>query len=153
LVKGDNLMVGYYKNDEATRNTIDADGWLHTGDLGVIDKNNYIFIRGRCKNMLLGASGQNIYPEEIEAKISNQPYVQECVVVEREGKLVALIYPEKESIDSHLTSEQNLREIMNENRIRINKELPKYSQISAIELVDQEFEKTPKKNIKRYLYT
>lgn len=153
LVRGENVMMGYYKNEEATRATIDDEGWLHTGDLGVIDKNNYIFIRGRCKNMLLGPSGQNIYPEELEDKMSSQPYVQECVVIEREGKLVALVFPEKESVQADSVSEEQLLTIMNENRHRANKELPRYEHIARVELVDQEFEKTPKKNIKRYLYT
>ncbi|MDX9883152.1 MAG: AMP-binding protein [Prolixibacteraceae bacterium] len=153
LVKGENVMLGYYKNEEATRATIDADGWLHTGDLGVVDENNYIFIRGRSKNMLLGPSGQNIYPEELEDKFTNQPYVAECVVIEREGKLVALVYPDKESVQSASFSEEQLIHVMNENRHRVNKELPRYEHISRIELVDQEFEKTPKKNIKRFLYT
>lgn len=153
LVKGENLMLGYYKNEEATRTTIDAEGWLHTGDLGVIDKDNYIYIKGRSKNMLLGASGQNIYPEELEDKLSNQPYVAECVVIDRDGKLVALVFPEKESIQADAVSEEQLANIMNENRLRVNKELPRYEHISRIELVNEEFEKTPKKNIKRYLYS
>ncbi len=153
MVKGENVMMGYYKNEEATRAAIDADGWLHTGDLGVIDENNYIFIRGRSKNMLLGPSGQNIYPEELEDKLTTQPYVAECVVIERERKLVALVYPDKESVQSASLTEEQLITIMNENRHRVNKELPKYEHISRIELVNQEFEKTPKKNIKRFLYT
>ncbi|HBL74430.1 MAG: long-chain fatty acid--CoA ligase [Bacteroidetes bacterium GWF2_42_66] len=153
MVKGENVMMGYYKNEEATRAAIDADGWLHTGDLGVIDESNYIFIRGRSKNMLLGPSGQNIYPEELEDKLTTQPYVAECVVIERERKLVALVYPDKESVQSASLTEEQLMTIMNENRHRVNKELPRYEHISRIELVDQEFEKTPKKNIKRFLYT
>lgn len=153
LVKGENVMAGYYKNDEATLAAIDTDGWLHTGDLGITDENDFIYIRGRSKNMLLGASGQNIYPEELEAKLSNQPYVQECVVIDRDGKLVALVFPEKESMQADHISDEQLPQIMNENRLRVNRELPRYEHISAIELVDQEFEKTPKRNIKRYLYT
>lgn len=153
LVKGDNLMTGYFKNEEATLAAIDSEGWLHTGDLGVTDADNFIYIRGRSKNMLLGPSGQNIYPEELEAKLSNQPYVQECVVIEREGKLVALIYPEKETIQAEGVNEEQLESIMNENRLRVNRELPRYEHISRIELVEEEFEKTPKRNIKRYLYT
>ncbi len=152
LVRGENVMMGYYKNEEATRATIDDDGWLHTGDLGIIDPNNYIFIRGRSKNMLLGPSGQNIYPEELEDKLTNQPYVAECVVVEREKKLVALVYPDKESVQAASLTEEQLMAAMNENRHRVNKELPRYEHISRIELVDCEFEKTPKKNIKRFLY-
>ena len=153
MVRGENVMMGYYKNEEATRAAIDAEGWLHTGDLGVIDKNNYIFIRGRSKNMLLGPSGQNIYPEELEEKLTNQPYVSECVVIEREKKLVALVYPDKESVKSASLTDDQLKAAMNENRHRVNKELPRYEHISRIELVDQEFEKTPKKNIKRFLYS
>lgn len=153
MVKGTNVMLGYYKNEEATQEAIEPDGWLHTGDLGVIDENNYIFIRGRSKNMLLGPSGQNIYPEEIEAKLSNLPFVQECVVVDRNGALVALIYAEPESVEAEQLTSEALVKMMESNRISANKKLPKYSQISRIELVEEEFQKTPKKNIKRYLYT
>ncbi|MGQ8338910.1 AMP-binding protein [Sunxiuqinia sp. A32] len=153
LVKGSNVMLGYYKNEEATREAIDEDGWLHTGDLGVIDSNNYIFIRGRSKNMLLGPSGQNIYPEEIEAKLSNLPYIQECVVTEREGKLVALVFADPESVQADNLDAGSLTSEMENNRKHANRELPKYSQISKIELVKVEFQKTPKRNIKRYLYT
>ncbi len=153
MVKGENVMLGYYKNDEATQDAIDADGWLHTGDLGLIDENNYIFIKGRSKNMLLGPSGQNIYPEEIEAKLSNLPYVQECVVIDREGVLIALVYAEPESVEADQLNDETLVKAMEENRVHANKELPKYSQISKIELMNEEFEKTPKRNIKRYLYT
>lgn len=153
LVKGDHVMLGYYKNEEATRQAIDEDGWLHTGDLGITDHNNYIFIKGRSKNMLLGPSGQNIYPEEIEAKLSNQHFVLECVVVEREGKLVALVFPDAESMAAHHVHAGRLPHIMEENRLAVNKDLPKYSQVTRIELMESEFEKTPKRNIKRYLYT
>lgn len=152
-VKGTNVMLGYYKNEKATAETIDNDGWMHTGDLGVIDRDNFIYIRGRSKNMLLGPSGQNIYPEEMEAKLNNLPYVLECVVTERDGKFVAFVYPDPELIESEKTSPEQLNEIMSENCKLANKELPKYSQLSSITLVDKEFEKTPKRNIKRYLYT
>lgn len=152
LVKGDNVMLGYYKNEEATRQAIDEEGWLHTGDLGVIDSDNYIYIRGRCKNMLLGPSGQNIYPEEIEIKMSNQPFVAECVVVERERKLVGLVFPDQESMQEHRIEQDQLSQIMETNRQTVNRDLPKYSQISRIELVAKEFEKTPKRNIRRYKY-
>jgi long-chain acyl-CoA synthetase len=152
LVKGENVMLGYYKNEEATRQAIDEEGWLHTGDLGVIDSNNYIYIKGRCKNMLLGPSGQNIYPEEIEIKLSNQPFVAECVVVDREGKLVALVFPDGESMQEHQIEQDQLALIMETNRQTVNRDLPKYSQISRIELVSKEFEKTPKRNIRRYKY-
>lgn len=154
MVKGDNLMTGYYKNPEATAQAIDEDGWMRTGDLGVTDANNFIYIRGRSKNMLLGPSGQNIYPEELEAKLSSQHFVMECVVVERESKLVALVYPDYESLQVHHQNKpETIAHIMEEYRVKVNKELAKYSQISQIELVEAEFEKTPKRNIKRYLYT
>lgn len=151
-VKGENVMLGYFKNEEATKESFTDDGWLKTGDLGVIDKNNFIYIRGRSKNMLLGASGQNIYPEEIEAKISNQKYVAECVVTERDEKLIALVYPDHDSIKLEKVAESDLQYIMEENRKKVNSELPKYEQVNSIELVKEEFEKTPKKNIKRFKY-
>lgn len=151
-VKGENVMLGYYKNEEATREAFTKDGWLKTGDLGIIDKNNFIYIRGRSKNMILGASGQNIYPEEIEAKVTNLPFVAECVVTEREGKLVAMVYPDLEALKTENIAEDELPKIMEENRQKVNGELPKYEQISKIELVNEEFEKTPKKNIKRFKY-
>ena len=153
LVKGDNLMLGYYKNEDATSETIDQDGWLHTGDLGVTDSNQFIYIKGRCKNMLLGANGQNIYPEEIEVKLSNMPMVAECVVVERDGKLVGLVFPDNDAINERGVSDSQLEELMEENRLLVNKDLPRYSQLSRIEFVKEEFEKTPKRNIKRYRYT
>lgn len=151
-VKGENVMLGYYKNEKATQEAFTEDGWLKTGDLGIIDKNNFIFIKGRSKNMILGPSGQNIYPEEIEAKLSNMPYIAECVVTERKRKLVALIYPDIEAIKTDNIEETGLTEIMEHNRKKVNAELPKYEQISSIELVNEEFEKTPKKNIKRFKY-
>ncbi|MBN2520142.1 MAG: AMP-binding protein [Bacteroidales bacterium] len=150
MVKGENVMNGYYKNEKATKEVIEEDGWLHTGDLGVIDKDNMIFIRGRSKNMLLGPSGQNIYPEEIEAKINTIPVIMESVVIQEGDKLVALIYPDDDVLKSeHIDSLENkLKEIRDE----INKDLPKYMQISEIRIHDEEFVKTPKKNIKRFLY-
>ena len=153
LVKGTNVMSGYYKNEKATAEAIDSEGWLHTGDLGIIDKADFIYIRGRCKNMLLGSSGQNIYPEEMEAKLSNYPYVLECVITGREGKLVALVYPDPEMIEAEKPDKERLKEIMAENCRQVNRELPRFAQLNSIILVDQEFEKTPKRNIKRYLYT
>ena len=153
LVKGTNVMMGYYKNEKATNDAIDSDGWLHTGDLGVIDADDFIYIRGRCKNMLLGPSGQNIYPEEMEAKLNNLPYVLECVITEREGKLVAFVFPDPERIEAEKPDENRLKHIMADNCKHVNRELPKYAQINSIILVDKEFEKTPKRNIKRYLYT
>jgi long-chain acyl-CoA synthetase len=151
-VKGENVMLGYYKNEKATTEAFTDDGWLKTGDLGVIDSDNFIYIRGRSKNMILGPSGQNIYPEEIEAKLSNQPYVAECVVVDREHRLVGLVFPDKEAMKMDKVKEAQLTEIMENNRKKINSELPGYEQVARIELVEEEFEKTPKKNIKRYKY-
>ena len=150
LTKGANLMLGYYKNEEATRQVIDKDGWYHTGDLGTMDKSEHIFIRGRIKNMLLGSNGQNIYPEEIEDKLSSMPMVSECIVVQRGDKLVALVYPDKDELVSFTREE--LEGIMDQNRQELNKQLPAYCRIQAIELQEEEFAKTPKKSIKRYLY-
>lgn len=152
LVKGDNVMLGYYKNEEATRQTIDADGWLHTGDLGIIDKDGYLYIKGRSKNMLLGPNGQNIYPEEIEAQINNLPYVQESLVIEQDGKLIALIFPDFDAADKDGIPTSNLEKIMEENRHVVNKSLPSYCQIVKVKLYPEEFEKTPKRSIKRFLY-
>ncbi len=146
LVRGENVMRGYYKNLQATDDVFTEDGWLKTGDMGVIDKKGNVYLRGRCKNMILGSSGQNIYPEEIEDKVNSLPGVVESVVVERQGKLVALIYPE-ENNDKAAVEKQ-----MKDNLVAVNKQLPSYSQIVSIELVEQEFEKTPKKSIKRFLY-
>lgn len=151
-VKGENVMTGYYKNEQATKEAFTEDGWLKTGDLGVIDKNNFIFIKGRSKNMILGPSGQNIYPEEIEAKICNLPYVAECVVTERQGKLIAKVYPDFEAMEADNISNEELPDVMDENRKKLNAEIPRFEQISLFELVSEEFEKTPKKNIKRFKY-
>ncbi len=151
-VKGANVMLGYFKNDDANRNTFTQDGWLKTGDLGVIDRNNFIYIKGRSKNMLLGPSGQNIYPEELEARLCNLPYIQECVVVQRDAKLFALVYPDKEAMKTDGIEVSQLESIMANNRVKFNSEVPGYEQLTKIELVDIEFEKTPKRNIKRYLY-
>jgi long-chain acyl-CoA synthetase len=151
-VSGENIMLGYYKNEQATRDVFTEDGWLRTGDLGVIDANNFIYIKGRSKNMILGPSGQNIYPEEIEAMLSNMPYVAECVIVDRGHKLVALVYPDKDALKADNISDDQLKHIMSENQRKLNHELPRYENISEIILVEEEFEKTPKKNIKRYKY-
>jgi long-chain acyl-CoA synthetase len=151
-VKGENVMLGYFKNDQATSEAFTEDGWLKTGDLGVIDANNFIYIRGRSKNMILGSSGQNIYPEEIEAKLANMPYVAECVVVDRNKKLVALVYPDKEAMKADNMEESQLLHAMADNMKKLNHELPRYENISEIKLVEEEFEKTPKKNIKRFKY-
>ena len=145
-------MMGYYKNEEATKAVFTKDGWMRTGDLGVLDKEGNIFIHGRSKNMILGASGQNIYPEEIEDKLNNLPCVVESIVLEREGKLVALVYPDNSPEGKKHLGDKTITALMEENRQTLNKELPQYSQISAIELVLEEFAKTPKRSIKRYLY-
>ncbi len=152
LVRGENVMKGYYKNEEATKATIDKDGWLHTGDLGVIDEEGFIYIKGRHKDILLGPSGENIYPEVIEAKLNNLPFVEESLVIERDKKLVALVYPNMESADEAGLNEQTLQEKMEENRKTLNEQLPIYSRINKIELYPEEFEKTPTKKIKRFLY-
>jgi long-chain acyl-CoA synthetase len=151
-VRGENVMTGYFKNEQATKESFTEDGWLKTGDLGVIDKNNFIYIRGRSKNMILGPSGQNIYPEEIEAKVTNLPFVAECVITERNGKLVAMVFPDAEAMAAENMTHNDLPSIMDDNRKKLNGELPKYEQISSFELVREEFEKTPKKNIKRFKY-
>ena len=151
-VKGDNVMQGYYKNPEATE-AVMKDGWMNTGDLCQIDADGYIYIRGRDKNMILGPSGQNIYPEEIEQRLNNMPYVSESLVIDKDNKLVALIYPDIESATRQNISMDDLEKMMNENVAQLNKELPAYSQISAVKIFHEEFEKTPKRSIKRYLYT
>ncbi len=151
-VKGVNVMMGYYKNEEATKSVFTEDGWMRTGDLGVLDKDGNIFIHGRSKNMILGPSGQNIYPEELEDKFNSMPCVAESIVVDRDHKLVALVYPDTSADGKKLLGDKTITAQMEENRVAVNKELPQYSQISAVELVVQEFEKTPKRSIKRYLY-
>jgi len=152
-VRGENVMLGYYKNEQATKESFTDDGWLKTGDLGVIDENRFVYIRGRSKNMLLGPSGQNIFPEEIEAKLNNLPYVAECVVVDRKHKLVALVFPDYEAMKADEIEESQLHHLMNENLKKLNHELPKYENVKEIILVNEEFEKTPKKNIKRFKYS
>ena len=151
-VKGENVMRGYYKNDKATAEVIDSEGWLHTGDMGIIDKDKNIFIKGRYKNMILGPSGQNIYPEEIESKLNNMPFVNESIVVEKDGKLVALVYPDLEAADKCGISSCELEEAMEEIRVNLNKEVAPYENIAKIYIYPTEFEKTPKRSIKRYLY-
>ena len=152
LVKGPNVMLGYYKNEEATAETIDADGWYHTGDLGVMDKDGNVFIKGRSKNMLLGPSGQNIYPEEIEDLLNSLPYVSESLIIHRDGKLVALIHPDYDTAFKEEKTVQDVATQMEENRKELNKNLPAYSQIASVQIHSEEFEKTPKKSIKRFLY-
>ncbi len=151
-VKGINVMKGYYKNEEATKAVFTEDGWMRTGDLGVLDKKGNIYIHGRSKNMILGPSGQNIYPEELEDKLNSMPCVIESIVVDRDHKLVALVFPDTSNEGKKLMGTKTLTQVMEENRVAVNKNLPAYSQISAIELVASEFEKTPKRSIKRYLY-
>jgi long-chain acyl-CoA synthetase len=153
MIRGENVMYGYYKNEEATKQALDNEGWLHTGDLGLIDEENFIFIKGRSKSMILGASGQNIYPEEIEAKFNNMEFVMESVVIEKNEKLVALIYPDYELLDKQGVSEAELIKILDEKRKQLNNDMPAYMNVSAIKLHPEEFEKTPKKSIKRFLYT
>ena len=153
LVRGENVMIGYYKDEEATRNAFDHDGWLNTGDLGTLDEDGVIYIKGRSKNMILGASGQNIYPEEIEAQLNNLAFVQESLVLEKHGKLVALVFPDFESADAHGLNEAQLREKMDEHRRTLNTRLPTYCALAKIELYPKEFEKTPTRKIKRFLYT
>lgn len=152
-VIGENLMSGYFKNSEATSQIIDYEGWLHTGDLGTVDAQGNIFIRGRNKSMILGSSGQNIYPEEIEARLNNMPYVMESLVIESKGKLIALVCPDYEAVDAEHLDQKQLEEVMEENRKMLNSSVASYETVSKIQLYPHEFEKTPKKSIKRYLYS
>ena len=152
MTRGANVMLGYYKNPEATAEVLDDNGWLYTGDLGVMDKDGYLYIKGRSKNMILGPSGQNIYPEEIEARITNMDYVSESLIVEHDGKLMALIYPDYEQTDKEGLNAEEIENIMEEHRKLINQTLPQYSQIIGVKIYPEEFEKTPKRSIKRYLY-
>ena len=152
LVRGENVMDGYYKNPEATEKVFDKDGWMHTGDLGTMDKDGFIFIKGRCKSMILGPNGQNIYPEVIENKLNTLPFVMESLFIEREGKLYGLVYPDYTAADeSHLT-EEDLKLVMEENRQTLNSMVGSYEGLTKISLYPTEFEKTPKRSIKRYLY-
>lgn len=149
LVRGENVMRGYYKNIQATDNVFTDDGWMRTGDIGVLDRKGNLYLRGRSKNMILGASGQNIYPEEIEDKLNSMDGVAESVIVERDGKLIGLVFPEMQQIEDNL---EKITQMMNDNLQKLNKLLPGYSKVSDIEIVEKEFEKTPKKSIKRFLY-
>jgi len=152
MLKGDNVMLEYYKNEEATKAALPGDGWLRTGDLGIFDKDQYIFIKGRSKSMILGPSGQNIYPEIVEGRVNNMPYVTEAIVVDRDHKLVALVFADKEKAKADNLSEKDLAEVMEKNRHHLNSKLPKFMQVVKFNLVKEEFEKTPKKSIKRYMY-
>ena len=152
VCRGTNMMLGYYKNPEATSQIIDANGWLHTGDLGTIDDEGYVTVRGRSKNLLLTSSGQNIYPEEIESKLNNMPYVAESLIVLQHDKLVALIYPDFDDAFAHGLQQTDIVKVMEANRIELNQQLPNYSQISKVKIHFEEFEKTAKKSIKRFMY-
>lgn len=153
MTRGDNVMLGYYKNPEATAQVLEADGWLHTGDLGIMDKDGNVTIKGRSKNMLLGPSGQNIYPEEIEEQLNNMPFVAESIIIQQtDHKLMALIYPDFEEAYAQGISNQDIEAAMETNRVNLNAELPAYSQIARVKIYPEEFEKTPKKSIKRFLY-
>ena len=152
VCRGENVMLGYFKNEEATAQAIDSEGWLHTGDMAIKDQEGNIFIKGRCKNMLLTSTGQNIYPEEIEAKLNNMPFVNESLIILKGEKLVALVYPDSDDAFSHGMSMKQLAEAIEQNRIELNKTLPAYSQITKVKLYPEEFEKTAKKSIKRFLY-
>lgn len=151
-VRGENVMAGYYKNSQATKDSFTNDGWLRTGDLGVIDADGFIYIKGRCKTMLLGPSGQNIYPEEIEAKINNMPYVLEALVLQKDTRLIALVCPDFEAVDADTLTQEQLEVVMEDNRKLVNAELAAYEQINELRIFNHEFEKTPKKSIKRFLY-
>ena len=152
LTRGANVMLGYFKNEEATRTTLDSEGWYHTGDLGVIDEQGNLFIRGRSKNMLLGASGQNIYPEEIEDKLNTLPYVNESIVIQKGEKLYALIYPDFDEAKRDGLDESGLRMAMEQNRKDLNEMVAAYERLAGFKIYDSEFEKTPKRSIKRFLY-
>lgn len=153
ICRGPNVMLGYYKNEKATAEVIDSEGWLHTGDLGIMDKEGNVTIKGRSKNMLLGPSGQNIYPEEIEEKLNGYPMVAECIVIQQgDDKLAALIYPDFEEAEAAGMDNNAIEKLMEENRVALNTELPPYSQIARVKIYPEEFEKTPKKSIKRFLY-
>ena len=152
VTRGKNLMLGYYKNPEATRLAIDNDGWYHTGDQGIMSEDGHLFIKGRIKNMLLGSNGQNIYPEEIEDKLNSMTMVVESLVVKRDNKIVALVYPDFDTVKEMGLTESDLESIMEHNRAELNAKLPVFSKVSAIEIRQEEFAKTPKRSIKRYLY-
>ena len=152
VCRGMNMMLGYYKNPEATAQIIDVNGWLHTGDLGTIDDEGYVTVRGRSKNLLLTSSGQNIYPEEIESKLNNMPYVAESLIVLQHDKLVALIYPDFDDAFAHGLQQADTIKVMEANRVELNQQLPNYSQISKVKIHFEEFEKTAKKSIKRFMY-
>lgn len=152
ITRGTNVMLGYYKNEEATQLALDKDGWYHTGDLATMSKDGHLFIRGRSKNMLLGANGQNVYPEEIEDKLGSLTMVSECIIIQRGEHLIALVYPDMDEVKEMGFTDEDLKGVMEQNRQQLNEIIPAYSRIHAIEIREEEFEKTPKKSIKRYLY-
>jgi long-chain acyl-CoA synthetase len=153
ILRGENVMTGYYKNEKATREMIDENGWMHTGDLGIIDREGNIFIKGRSKSMILGPSGKNIYPEEIEAVINNKPYIVESVVISVENKLIALVFPDYEIIKKDNITDDQLKEILDRTRKEVNERLPEFMSVSKFRIHPEEFAKTPKRSIKRFLYT
>jgi long-chain acyl-CoA synthetase len=153
ILRGENVMVGYYKNPEATAAVIDKDGWLHTGDLGVIDKEGNIYIKGRSKSMILGPSGKNIYPEEIESLFNNKRFVTESVVISEDNKLIVLIFPDYEQIKNENLTEEQVTAVLEQTRKEVNEKLPDYMSVSKFRIHPEEFAKTPKRSIKRYLYT
>ena len=152
-VRGLNVMQGYYKNPKATEEVMGKDGWMDTGDRGIIDKDGFIYIMGRSKTMILGPSGQNIYPEEIEAKLNNLPYVNESLIIEKDGQIVALIHPDFDAALKDGKDREKLEKVMQQNIELLNKDIPAYSKVKDFKIFDEEFEKTPKRSIKRFLYS
>jgi long-chain acyl-CoA synthetase len=152
VARGTNVMLGYYKNEEATHQALDSEGWYHTGDLGTMSADGHVFIRGRIKNMLLSANGQNVYPEEIEDKLNSMAMVSECIVVQKDDKFIGLVHPDYDEAKAMGFTTEDLENIMEQNRKELNQQLPVYSHLAAIRLHEEEFAKTPKKSIKRYLY-
>ena len=152
LVRGANVFLGYFKNPEATNEVLDADGWFHTGDMGVLDADGYLFLRGRSKCMILGPSGQNIYPEEVEAALDTRPYVLESLVIEDDGGLTALIYPDFDQGAKDGINQKTMVAMIEGSLAEVNKEIPNYARLKRIEVMSEPFERTPKKSIKRYLY-
>ena len=152
VAKGVNTMLGYYNNEEATAQALDSEGWYHTGDLGIMDADGNVFIKGRSKNMLLGSSGQNIYPEEIEDKLSSMPLVSECLVIQKGNKLIGLVYPDYDEAKQMGFTKDDIANVIEQDRKDLNAVMPAYTHLSEIKVREEEFEKTPKKSIKRYLY-
>ena len=152
LVRGQNVMKGYFNNEDATQAVMDKDGWFHTGDMGTRNPDGTLFLRGRCKSMILSASGQNIYPEELEARLNDMPFVAESLVVDRGGKITALIYPDAEALESRNIPADKVELLMEKIRAKVNSRLAPYERIAAVEIMKEEFKKTPKRSIKRYMY-